>query len=409
MNRIFNSMSKQVNILAVLRSKDRIEDLESALEAMDTVNLEIRVDAWDQVAPMLVNSHVPDVLLVEIGLENSSEIDLLSRVIRENESQMAAIATAENATLDGIRRLMRVGVADFVPQPMSRADLLGALETAVSKLEPNRGGHVLRSQVLSFIGSCGGAGSTTLAVQAAVDLMGRNKKNRKSVCLLDFDLQFGNAALSLDIQSKDGLTLILEAPGRLDGAFLRASMSRHASGIDVLSAPPSIVPLDVLTPEIVTRIIDLAREEYDYVVIDMPHVWTIWTAKVFHSSDLVVLVAELNVTALQRTRRQLDLLKDQGIEDTQIAVVANRFEKSWGANTHRRQAEKVLGRKIHHVVRNDPKTACAARDLGVPLREVKSGNKIDKDLHEFLKAAKQSIRTKGTLSMPPQRLIATAR
>jgi Flp pilus assembly CpaE family ATPase len=106
---------------------------------------------------------------------------------------------------------------------------------------------------------------------------------------------------------------------------------------------------------------------------------------VLSNSDLIVLVTEVNVTALQRARRQLVFLEEHGFGHLPIAVVANRFEAGlWGGSDQRRRAERALGRAIDGFVRSEVKAAAAARDRGLLLEEVKIGSGIAKDMRAVL-------------------------
>lgn len=383
------NMDQTLSITAIVRTKDSADSVRMVSENFDT-DLKLQVGELAQFAPGLRAGKAPDILIVDLSLEKDNEIELLSQIIELRGAQTAVIATAKTAELGGIRSLMRIGVADFLPQPFSKADLFGAIESASRTLKhgARRGGN--SGKVISFIRSCGGAGSTTLATQTALELAGRGKE-ANSVALIDFDLQFGSIGLSLDVPDKGGLPLILEAPSRLDRSLLRASMVQHESGVDVLTAPDSIVPLTALTPEAVNRTVSLARTEYDFVVCDLPHAWTNWTTSALRGSDRIILVTELSVPALQRTRRVLDLLAEQGLGEAAVNILANKFETGWGTGGHRKRAEEALGRNFDFIIRGDAKTAGEARDRGVPLRQLRSRSVIVKDVEAMVVELKKSF------------------
>jgi pilus assembly protein CpaE len=384
-------MDQALSITAIVRTKDSADSVRTVSDNFDT-DLKMQVGEFSQFAPGLRAGKAPDILIVELSLDKDNEIELLSQIIELRGAQTAVVATAKSADMGGIRSLMRIGVADFLPQPFSKADLFGAIESATNTLKHGgrRGGK--SGKILSYIRSCGGAGSTTLATQTALELAGRGKE-ASTVALIDFDLQFGSIGLSLDVPDKGGLPLILEAPSRLDRSLLRSSMVEHESGVNVLTAPDTIVPLTALTPEAVNRTLSLARTEYDYVVCDLPHAWTNWTAGALRGSDRIVLVTELSVPALQRTRRILDLLSEQGLGDVPVNLVANKFETGWGTGGHRKRAEEALGRKFDFIIRSDAKTAGEARDRGVPMRQLRSRSVIVKDVYAMVGALKQSFET----------------
>jgi pilus assembly protein CpaE len=381
-------MDQALNITAVLRTKEQADSVRAVLGNFYS-DLTLQVGNLPQFAPSL-RAGKTDILIAEVSLDNPDEVELLSQVVAQRSGRTAVIATAPNADLAGIRSLMRIGVVDFLPQPISNADLLAAIDSASNALKTGVRQGSSNGSVISFIRSCGGAGSTTMAVQTALELRGRSKELSK-VALIDLDLQFGTVGLSLDVPDKGGLPLILETPSRLDKSLLHASMVSHQSGVEILTAPAAIVPLTALTSETVNRILTLARSEFEYVVCDLPHVWTNWTASALRNTDRIVLVTELSVPALQRTRRQLDLISEQGLGEVPITIVANKAEAGWGFGKRKAQAEEALGRKFDFIIHSDAKTSAEARDRGVPLSQIKRNSVIVKEVKAMTDELKKAL------------------
>lgn len=374
-------MKKDLRFLAVMRSQEKANELKSAVSNFDGLDWEIKVSDFQNVAAELVNSHVPNVLLAEISFDRPGDLTELSRIVRESCDDTAVLATAEQADFEGIRRLMRMGVADFIPQPISQLDVRNALNVAMSKLSQP---VTADGKAVTFLRSCGGAGATTIALQTALSLAHMDRKDPKRVCLIDFDMQFGNVALALDLQENVGIQQILESPSRLDGDFFLGSILRHRSGIDVLAAPDRIIPLNAMTGDTAYEILEMAKSVYDYVVVDMPLAWAEWTSYVVGASHLVGLVTDINVTAVQRCRRLLNLMAEQELDDVPLTILANRFKGGFSAKSRKRQAEKALGASIAHFIRQDVETASAARDRGVVLGDVKKKSVIEKDVDSFV-------------------------
>lgn len=374
-------MKKDMRFLAVLHSQDKANDLRSAVGSIDGLDCEIKISNFQDVASDLVNSHAPNVLLAEISFDRPADLDELSRVVNEACNETAVLATAEQADFEGIRRLMRMGVADFIPQPISQVDIRNALNVAVAKLAQPISAD---GKVVTFMRSCGGAGATTLAIESARSLLRSAKDNPKRVCLIDFDLQFGNVALSLDLHEHVGLQKILESPSRLDGDFFLGAMSRHSCGLDVLAAPEQVIPLDAMNGDTAYEIVAMARSLYDYVVLDMPLCWTGWTSYVLGASHTAALVTDINVTAVHRCRKLIDLIAEQELDDVPLALVANKFKGGFAMKSRKKQAEDAMCRPIRHFVRADMETACQARDRGVPLSDIKKRSVIEKDVDRFV-------------------------
>lgn len=386
-----------ISVLAVMRSEEHVAHVREAFADMG-VRLEARVNGVEPLPVTFSDSRTPDMILFDIDPENPSALDRLSRVVKDAQPGTAVVATAPGATIDSVRRVMRLGVVDFIPQPLARGDIVGALQASAARRLSHVGGADRKGCVISFIHSCGGAGATTLAVEAASELLRRHKKEGSPVCLADLDVQFGNVSVALDIQGKFGLMQLLEAKMRLDGSFLRGAVSRHASGLEVLTAPGHIVAMDTLTREFVDELIDIAREEYRHMVIDLPHTCAEWTLEVLARSDLIVLVGEINVSAIYRMRHTLELLSEEGLAEVPTMVVVNRFNKDWGYAKRLKNAEAALGRSIDCFVRYDA-TASEARDKGVPLRDLKPGSKIEKDVKRLLDLAQKRLAPRAALQL----------
>lgn len=384
-----------VAVLAVLRSQELAGAVRRAFAGVNAT-LETTLNGVAHMPPKLTDSRTPDILLLDVKLEELGAFDALSRTVKQVPPETAVVVTAADATVDSVCRVMRLGVADFIPHPITHEGVVGALQTVAAERLAQGGEGRSRGRIISLIGSCGGVGTTGLAVQTGWELLSRGGKGKSSVCLIDLDVQFGNMAISLDMQGQFGLMHVLEGMASLDGAFLKGAVAHHASGLDLLAAPGRILPLDALSRQCIDAILDVARHEYDYVVADLPHVWTEWTLEALAKSDLILLVTELNVSAIHRVRHELQLLADEGMADLPLMVVANRFEKTWRYGDRLKRAEGVIGRKIDCLVRHN-RAADEARDKGVLLRDVRRGTNIERDVRRLVDLARESLRAEPVL------------
>jgi pilus assembly protein CpaE len=379
-------------LVAVLRSAALETQLKSIAGAIPGIRLETEVGGFDQAKIRIGKLRSGSIVLVDLDLADGRELEALEAIMKERGERLALIATSNAAPLQGVRQLMRMGIPDFLPQPLSREDLVAALFAAKRKVQSFQE-SARKGQVIAFIRPCGGLGATTLAVQAACALARRERnKVRPRVALIDLDLQFGSAALYLDIESQLNLFNIIDAPDRLDGAFLQGLMAHHASGLDVLAGPSFVVPLDAMTPELVTRLLDIAANDYDYVVLDLPQAWTLWSHAALSHSNLIVCVTQFTVAALRQGRRLLDAIRQEGLEQVPKKVVVNRFERSIFSREIRvKEAEKALGRGIDFFIDNDYRTVTQALNQGVPVSEVSGGNKLQKQIEAMLDGCLQAL------------------
>jgi len=214
------------------------------------------------------------------------------------------IAAAYDPPLALVRSLVRCGAHDVVPLPLNIEDLEASLAPVADELS-NRHSAVgtANAKVVSVIKSVGGVGATAMVSQLAIRFAANEAAHGRGACLIDLDVQFGDVAFQLGLQPKLSLADLLEAGARLDGSLVRATTTEHQSGLRVIAAPPEMMPLEGISSEHLTQIVDLATREFGTVFVDLPTNWTNWSLSLVARSDLVLLVTELSV-AHQRTSHE---------------------------------------------------------------------------------------------------------
>ncbi len=291
------------------------------------------------------------------------------------------LAAAYDPPLALVRALVRAGAHDVIPLPLDITDLETSLMPIREQIaRQNRAVNAANGKVVSVIKSVGGIGATALLTQLGIRAAQNEAEQGRQVCLLDLDLQFGNAAFMLGVQSSLTVADLLEAGTRLDGDLLRATTTTHPSGLRVVAAPPQLMPLDAVTSEQLIEIIEIAKREFGTVLLDLPANWTNWSLSLLAQSDLVLLVTELSVTGLHRARRQLDLIREQDLSSLELRIVVNRFEKGLLKLIRTGDVQKALGRDVAYTVANDPAVMRVATERGVPIAEIKRKSVVGKDI-----------------------------
>lgn len=291
------------------------------------------------------------------------------------------LAAAFEPPLALVRALVRAGAHDVVPLPLDVADLETSLMPIREQItRQSQTADAANGKVVSIIKSVGGIGATAVLTQVGVRAAQNEAKRGREVCLLDLDLQFGNAAFQLGLQPSLSFADVFKAGARLDGELLRAITTAHSSGLRVLAAPPQMMPLDSVSSEQLIEIVEIAKREFGTVLVDLPSNWTNWSLSLLAQSDLVFLLTELSVTGLQRARRQLELIHEQDLHTLDLRLVANRFEKGILKVVRSADVQKALGREIAYTIANDPTVMRVATERGVPIAEIKRKSAVGKDI-----------------------------
>lgn len=318
--------------------------------------------------------------VIQVDSDSAASIKRFQKLASAVETPL--IAASYEPPLALVRSLIRAGAHDVVPLPLNFEDVETSLAPLIEQLNRRRSeaAITMNGKLVSFIKGDGGVGATAIMSQLAIRFAEREAARGREACLIDLDVQFGDAAFQLGLQPKLSLIDLLDAGARLDGDLVRATTTDHASGLKVIASPPEMMPLEGIQSDHVLRIVDQATREFGTVFVDLPSNWTNWSLSLVARSDLIILVTELTVTGLNRARRQLSLLDSQDLGNLDVRVVVNRFEKSLARTISLADASQALGREVGYTVANDYQLMCAAIDRGVPISEIKRKTGVAKDL-----------------------------
>src|ERR1700683_3728314 len=171
----------------------------------------------------------------------------------------------------------------------------------------------------------------------------------------------------------------------------------HASGLAVIAAPPRPAEMRSFDPDVVTRLLDLVSSHFDYVVFDMPRTWFSWTDSVLLGSNKLFIVSETTVPGLRQAKQLVNAIRERLGDGPKPQVIINRFvAKLFSPGLRRGDIEQAIGDAFLACIPNDYALVREAIDRGVPLEDVKKGNKITLQLKKLIvpqitgKAAKGS-------------------
>lgn len=369
-------MQTTLNILAITRTEKAGSDVTSFLEGVD--GLAVNVSRQQGQISLPEAGSLPDVLLYEVVDPSMAELTLLESFIATNRTSTVVLAIGTTADTELLRRLMRAGVRDVVPSPLVRQELVTTCTDLLSdkrakEAEKNGAIHA----VCVFMDAKGGGGATTIAVNVAAMLAHEKKIN---TCLIDFDFGFGACAHMLDLKPTSFLTDAVQQADRLDTVFLKALMTVHSSGLHVLASPASPASdYGALRPDVVHKIIGLAVELYDVVIVDLPRDTSPWAMELVKTSTKSFVVMQNTLAVIRDVKLLLDYLPHAGIDMRKIELINNRaMAKSQSVSID--QLKQTLGRERIHRVRNDYHTALASADQGMPVYKVAPGSELAEDI-----------------------------
>lgn len=257
----------------------------------------------------------PDLLVIESQAEDDvllSDLEALAGVC-DPRTKVIVVGASNDIAL--YRQLMDSGVTEYLVGPVEPLSLIGA----VMRLFQQEGAARL-GRIFAFMGVKGGTGSSTIAQNVAWSLAQRDRK----VLLVDMDLQFGTAALNLDIDSPAGFAEQLGDADRLDEGLLERLLFKRGPNLSVLAGATSSHHAAEPALEVVDRMLDLARATFPFVVLDLPHAWSPWVRRSLLAADEVVLTAAPELASLRNAQCLMDLLREARPNDAKPALVLNQ-------------------------------------------------------------------------------------
>jgi pilus assembly protein CpaE len=322
------------------------------------------------------------VVVADIDAGDEAELEALSRLLSRIGSWPPVVAVMQSFDGGIARRLMQMRVADCLIKPVPPADLV---QTCARVAQRPANPEVSEAQIFTFLPAVGGAGVTTLAVQTAMLLLNSGPSGKTSTCLVDLNFQHGACADYLDIEPRLNISEIEPRPERLDRQLLEIMIAQHASGLAVVAAPNQPAEMRSFDPDVVTRILDLVSSHFDYVVFDMPRTWFSWTDSVLLGSNKLFIVSETTVPSLRHAKQLVEAIRERLGDGPHPQVIINRFEsKMFSTGLRRGDFEQALGDALAGTVPNNYILVREAIDRGVPLEEIKPGNKITANLKKLI-------------------------
>lgn len=322
-----------------------------------------------------------ELFILEIGENPQADFNLVHNLLASNAvSEVFITSPVSDPSL--LVQALRAGAREYFSQPIVDAEVVQALERFMVRREQTREERRphKRGKVIDLIGSKGGVGNTTLAVNLAASLAAEGGKTR--VALVDMNLLFGEVPLFLDIVPNYNWGEIAKNISRLDATFLMSVLHEHACGVCVLPSPTQMTENFDATPEVIERLLDLMRKVFDFILVDSGHITDEISMKVLEMADMVFLTAILSLPCLTNVTRLLKLFYDLGYpHDDLVKIVINRYIKS--SDISLKDAEKSIGKKVFWTIPNDFNLTMSAINQGKPLVEVGANSPVARSIMEM--------------------------
>ena len=269
----------------------------------------------DEIHKMLEEHHG----VVIVDLDGNPELALnIVESICDDGSRTVMVFSAQ-ADKELVVRCMRAGARELLYLPITAADMADALARITVRLPGSHPAKRKTGQLFVFIGAKGGCGVTTVASIFAVLLA---QESREKTLLIDLGIPLGDVAINLGISAKFSTDSAFQDTSRLDANFLASLLTMHSSGLFVLAAPGEF-PRSEATVEAVNKLLAVARQSFDYVVVDAGCRLDLKNSGLFDISATTYLVAQVSISELRNANRLISQFF--ATKGRKLQIILNRF------------------------------------------------------------------------------------
>jgi len=319
----------------------------------------------------LIQTSNPMVVILEVrdAITSAEEI----RHILSKSPRTSVFVTSADKSSDLILSTMRAGAVEYLLEPVEITDLAEALQK-VGRLWLNKpaAASAETGKVISVYNPIGGMGTTTVAVNLAATIADNGGK----VALVDLNLHSGDVSSFLDVNPAYTLSSVTSNVARLDASFLMSVMTKHSSGVYVLTEPLEVDEALDITPEQIVRVLALLKGVFTHVVIDTGGSIVGCNQTVFESSDFILFNTVLSLPSLKNAKRYLTAMEKKGLHKDKVKLVVNRYLSR--ADIQIADAEKVLDHKVFLTIPNEYRDVISSINKGMPIVSIASRSPVSK-------------------------------
>lgn len=299
-----------------------------------------------------------DVIIVDLDSNPEHALDLVENIY--GNSAITVMVYSEKQDPEMLVRCMRAGAREFLTQPITPSMIVEAMIRASVRRPTTRAVKKAIGKLMIFAGAKGGSGVTTVATNFAVAL---SQESGQKTLLIDLNLPLGDAALELGLSAQYSTSNALQNFQRLDSNYLSQLIVKHNLGLSVLAAPDKYTPVHA-SNEAVEKLLAVARQDFDYVVVDVGSRFDAIDKSLFVRGATVYFVLQVSISQLRNSNRLIsELFVAKG---TKVEVVLNRYTPKV-MEIDEASIAKALTVPVSWRIPNDYQTVHSAQNAATPL------------------------------------------
>lgn len=362
-----------LKVSAICTSAATVAELTAVTRGLSGLSLMVHAGSVDTLASVLKRDH-PEVLLLDLPTHDDKAMASIEAVLSD-APDVHVVLVSPDRSVEFLMRAMRAGVREVMPAPLSVASVELAVKHAHERRASIGRERSQPGQVLAVLPSKGGAGATFLATNLAYALSRQGKR----VAVLDLNLHFGDAVIFLgEGVALSNLVELAHKTEQLDGPLLESSMTKISDHLHILASPESPDHASEVSTADLEKIIELARNSYDFVVLDISSMLDPLAVKALDLADVIYLTVQLSVPFVRAARRMASVFRELGYPPSKIRVLVNRYEKNEYLGLD--DVVKATQLEIFRTIPNSHAAVTSSINQGIPLLELAPRDPVARSL-----------------------------
>ena len=300
--------------------------------------------------------------VVVIDFDDGEESVRIARKLREGcDTSVSFFAASSDSRPDQIITAMRAGCSEYLIKPFQPDQMLESLAHIASFHQARTPGQ--KGRVVTLMGAKGGAGTTSLAVHLALNLV---QRHQQKVLLVDQHPALGEVALCLGMgRHQYSFYELVHNMERQDAELLQGFLLQHSSGLHVLDAPQAIQAFQSTPGDAIEHTLAFLAESYQYVIVDTPAGMSEDTCAAIRQSDRLAVIITPELPAIHNAIRSVEYLTGLHYPSDNIDIVLNRYSRKNALED--REIEASLRREIAFRIPNNYSQIVNAINAGMPI------------------------------------------
>jgi pilus assembly protein CpaE len=306
----------------------------------------------------------PDLIILDVMMPDMDGYEVCRRLRRMPAfTQHPIMMLTSNDSLEERVCGLEAGADDYMSKPFEAAELQARVRALLRRAAPTAMRPLsAQSRTIALFSLRGGVGVSTLATNLAVGLA---QIWGDPVALVDLAFASGQSALMLNLPMRTTWGDLAElALADIDSELLDQVLITHASGVRVLAATARVEQSELITGETVRYTLDLLRQRYPYVVLDLPHDFSDTTLAGLDSADEVLLLVAPEIASVRAAVSALDVFRKLDYPAEKVTLLLNTTVAQGGLA--RADMEKALRHPIAQALPFAAEPYLSALNRGMP-------------------------------------------